>query len=158
MIRRRLRSRRADIRRRHTQVGRFGAQPPDWSIGQRVGQRQVPPGSQKPVFRGAVLWTQRATRRFISGPTARCSERVWTQLTHRPARPRAAVADLHVAVEEDVGVGAAHKFKHLHAERGVCAVAVLQDPQSLQVLQQRTAEERNRPILINESPPPPQTA
>lgn len=53
------------------------------------------------------------------------------------------MADLHVAVEEDVGVGAAHKLKHLYSERGVGALAVLQDAQSLSVLQQGAAEEGN---------------
>lgn len=53
------------------------------------------------------------------------------ELTHRLAQPHAVVADLDVAVEEDVGVRAADKLEHLYPERGLRTLAVLQHAQGL---------------------------
>lgn len=50
------------------------------------------------------------------------------------------MADLDVAVEEDVGVGAAHELEHLYPEHGLRTLAVLQHAQGLFVQQHRTAE------------------
>lgn len=49
------------------------------------------------------------------------------------------MADVDVAVQEDVGVGAAHKFEHLDPERGVSAAAVLQHAQGFLVCQHGAA-------------------
>lgn len=61
------------------------------------------------------------------------------ELTHRLARPHGVVADLDVAVEEDVGVGAADKLEHLDPEQGLGSLAVPQHAQGLLVGQQRAA-------------------
>lgn len=61
------------------------------------------------------------------------------KLTHRLARPHGVVADLDVAVEEDVGVGAADKLEHLDPEQGLGSLAVPQHAQGLLVGQQRAA-------------------
>lgn len=65
-------------------------------------------------------------------------------LTHRLARPHSVVADLDVAVEEDVGVGAADKLEHLYPEQGLGSLAVPQHAQGLLVGQQRAAVEETR--------------
>lgn len=65
-------------------------------------------------------------------------------LTHRLARPHGVVADLDVAVEEDVGVGAADKLEHLYPEQGLGSLAVPQHAQGLLVGQQRAAVEETR--------------
>lgn len=54
-----------------------------------------------------------------------------TGFTHRLTQPRGAVADLDVAVEEDVGVRAAHKLEHLNPEGGLWTLAILQYAQRL---------------------------
>lgn len=51
------------------------------------------------------------------------------------------MADLDVAVEEDVGVGAAHKLEHSYPEQGLGPLAVPQHAQGLLVGQQRAAAE-----------------
>lgn len=61
------------------------------------------------------------------------------ELTHRLARPHGVVADLDVAMEEDVGVRAADELEHLYPERGLRTLAVLQDAQGLLIRQQRAA-------------------
>lgn len=58
-------------------------------------------------------------------------EWVLHELTHRLAQPWAVVADLDVAVEEDVSVGAADKLKHLYPEHGLWTLAILQNTQGL---------------------------
>lgn len=63
------------------------------------------------------------------------------ELTHRLARPRGVVADLDVAVEEDVGVGAADKLEHLYPEQGLGSLAVPQHAQGLLIGQHRAAAE-----------------
>lgn len=63
----------------------------------------------------------------------RSEEWVLRDLTHRLAQPRGVVADLDVAVEEDVGVGAADKLEHLYPERGLWTLAILQHAQGLLV-------------------------
>lgn len=65
-------------------------------------------------------------------------------LTHRLARPHGVVADLDVAVEEDVGVGAADKLEHLYPEQGLGSLAVPQHAQGLAVGEQRAAVEETR--------------
>lgn len=64
-----------------------------------------------------------------------------SSLTHRLTRPHGVVADLDVAVEEDVGVGAAHKLEHLYPEQSLGSLAVPQHAQGLLVGQQRAAAE-----------------
>lgn len=61
------------------------------------------------------------------------------ELTHRLAQPWGVVADLDVAVEEDVGVRAADKLKHLYPEHGLWTLAVLQHTQCLFIRQHRAA-------------------
>lgn len=61
------------------------------------------------------------------------------ELTHGLARPHGVVADLDVAVEEDVRVGAADKLEHLYPEHGLRALAVPQHAQGLLAGQQRAA-------------------
>lgn len=58
-------------------------------------------------------------------------EWVLHELTHRLAQPWGVVADLDVAVQEDVRVRAANKFEHLYPEHGLWTLAVLQDTQGL---------------------------
>lgn len=53
------------------------------------------------------------------------------ELTHRLTQARGVVADLDVAMEEDVGVRAADKLEHLYPERGLRALAILQHTQGL---------------------------
>ncbi len=66
-------------------------------------------------------------------------EWVLHELTHRLARPHSVVADLDVAVEEDVGVRASDKLEHLYPERGLGTLAVLQHAQGLCIGQHRAA-------------------
>lgn len=61
------------------------------------------------------------------------------ELTHRLARPHGVVADLDVAVEEDIGVGAADKLEHLYPEQGLSSLAIPQHAQGLLAGQQRAA-------------------
>lgn len=56
------------------------------------------------------------------------------------------MADLDVAVKEDVGVRAADKLKHLYPEHGTWAPTVLQHTQSLFAGQNWTAGERKAEI------------
>lgn len=63
------------------------------------------------------------------------------ELTHRLALPHAAVADLDIAVQEDVGVGAAHELEHLYPEHGLGTLAIRQHAQGLWVRQDRAATE-----------------
>lgn len=51
--------------------------------------------------------------------------------THRLTPPHGTVADLDVAVEEDVGVRAADKLEHLNSEHGFGTLAILQHAQGL---------------------------
>lgn len=51
--------------------------------------------------------------------------------THRLTQPRRAVADLDVAVEEDVAVRAANELEHLNPEHGLCTLAILQHAEGL---------------------------
>lgn len=53
------------------------------------------------------------------------------ELTHRLAQPHGVVADLDVAMEEDVCVRAADKLEHLYPEHGLRTQAVLQHAQGL---------------------------
>jgi len=71
-------------------------------------------------------------------------EWVLCELTHRLAQPWAVVADLDVAVEEDVSVRAADKLKHLYPEHGLWTLAVPQNTQGLLVRQHRAAEEGDK--------------
>lgn len=65
-------------------------------------------------------------------------------LTHRLARPHGVVADLDIAVEEDIGVGAADKLEHLYPEQGLGSLAIPQHAQGLLVGQQRAAAKETR--------------
>lgn len=68
---------------------------------------------------------------------------VWgmgVKLTHRLAEPRRVVADLDIAVKEDIAVRAADKFKHLYPEHGLWTLAILQDAQGLFVWQDWAAK------------------
>lgn len=58
-------------------------------------------------------------------------EWVLHKLTHRLARPNGVVADLDVAMEEDVGVRATDKLEHLYPEHGLWTLAILQHTQGL---------------------------
>ena len=58
-------------------------------------------------------------------------ERVLHELTHRLAQAWGAVADLDVAVEEDVSVRPADELKHLYPEHGLRALAILHNAQGL---------------------------
>lgn len=58
-------------------------------------------------------------------------EWVLRELTHRLAQPHGVVADLDVAMEEDVCVRAADKLEHLYPEHGLWTMAVLQHTQGL---------------------------
>lgn len=61
-------------------------------------------------------------------------------LTHRLAEPRCVVADLNIAVKEDVAVRASHKLEHLNPEHGLWTLAILQHTQGLFVCQHRAAK------------------
>lgn len=58
-----------------------------------------------------------------------------TGFTHRLTPPHGTVADLDVAVEEDVGVRAAHELEHLNPEHGFWTLAILQHAQGLFIRQ-----------------------
>lgn len=53
------------------------------------------------------------------------------EFTHRLAQPHGVVADLDVAMEEDVGVRAADKLEHLYPEHCLWTLAILQHTQGL---------------------------
>lgn len=72
-------------------------------------------------------------------PDYQFEEWVQHEVTHRLTQTRTTVADLDVAVKEDVGIRAADKLKHLYPERGLWALTVLQHAQSLVVGQHWTA-------------------
>lgn len=70
---------------------------------------------------------------------------VWgmgVKLTHRLAKPRRVVADLDIAVEENVAVRAADKFEHLYPEHGLWTLAILQDTQGLFIWQHWAAKRK----------------
>lgn len=73
----------------------------------------------------------------------------WVQheVTHRLTQTGTTVADLDVAVKEDIGVRAADKLKHLYPERGLWALTVLQDAQSLVVGQNWAARGKRQRSL-----------
>lgn len=58
-----------------------------------------------------------------------------TGFTHRLTQPRRAVTDLHVAVEEDIGIRAADELEHLNPEGGLWTLAILQHAQRLFIRQ-----------------------
>lgn len=69
------------------------------------------------------------------------------EVTHRLTQTGTTVADLDVAVKEDIGVRAADKLKHLYPERGLWALTVLQDAQSLVVGQNWAARGKRQRSL-----------
>lgn len=60
------------------------------------------------------------------------------------------MADLDIAVQEDVSVRAADKLKHLYPEHGLWTFAVLQDTESLFVGQHWTTRKvKNNEIAVS---------
>lgn len=62
------------------------------------------------------------------------------------------MADLDIAVQEDVSVRAADKLKHLYPEHGLWTLAVLQDAESLFVGQHWTTRKVEKKELVVSCP------